>query len=48
MQIGSGGTGANALPNGSRMAEFLAWEGVTPSLGQLIAYFQASRTRFGV
>lgn len=48
MQIGSGGTGANALPNGSRMAEFLAWEGVTPSQGQLMAYYQASRTRFGI
>lgn len=48
MQIFSGGNSAQLPSNGSRIAEFLAWEGVTPSLGQLMAYYQASRTRFGV
>ena len=48
LQIGSGGAGTNTLQNTSRMAQFLLWEGVTPSLGQLMAYFQGSRTRFGV
>jgi len=48
MRIGNGGGTGAALNNDSRMSQFLAWEGVTPSLGQLMAYFQGSRTRFGV
>jgi hypothetical protein len=47
LQLGASGSGV-FLPNGSRMAEFLLWEGVTPSQGQLMAYYQASRARFGV
>jgi hypothetical protein len=48
MQILSGGNSGQLPSSGSRMAEFLAWEGVTPSQGQLMAYYQASRARFGV
>lgn len=47
MTIGANG-GNNIIDSGSRMASFMAWEGVALDGPQLQAIFQATRGKFGV
>lgn len=48
MQIGANGNGQRILPNNSRLASLMMWEGRALSQGELQALFQATRVRFGV
>ncbi|MBZ9850122.1 LamG domain-containing protein [Mesorhizobium sp. CA14] len=48
MQIGSRANGTVPLPNGSRMAGFMIWEGRALNQAELTAVFNATRVRFGV
>lgn len=48
MQIGAAGGGQRILPNNSRLASLMMWEGRALSQGELQALFQATRVRFGV
>lgn len=46
--IGSNGNLASPVRNGTRFAQFMAWEGVALTASQLAALFAATRGRFGV
>lgn len=48
MQIGAAGNSAGPLANTSRLASFMAWEGVALDAAQLRALYQATRSKFGV
>lgn len=48
MQIGAAGNAQRILPNNSRLASLMMWEGRALSQGELQALFQATRGRFGV
>lgn len=47
-QIASRGNGNGRVPNGSRMAQFMAWEGKALTTAEMTAVYQATRNRFGV
>lgn len=46
--IGWSSVGTQFVPNLSRMAVICAWEGVALTTAQMLAFFQATRGRFGV
>jgi len=48
MQIGARGNGDAPIKSGNRMAMFTAWEGRALTAGEIQAFFNATRGRFGV
>lgn len=48
MQIAARGNASNPSANGTRCAQFMAWEGRALTLGEIQAVFQVTRSRFGV